>query len=248
MDEPSGAPVTHKSPQKPPPGTRLIPMDLEREDERTILHDQRLICGWAINKIPKWRQSIAKGDRTLFWIALPLSHKTDQTPTLHHSPVEGDAEEILPVGHIALDRIDDPEDGVAPDPTLVSGDGSVLTISALFVLPAFQSFGLGAFAMDGLEAMARTERYGSVKCRAVTVNTLSKRYLEGPEDDPDGRGRWKRLGETPPKRDNALWYARRGYVPYKEEVRYWSDLPNGERLGWVGVFMRKELDGADAIC
>lgn len=240
MNEPSGPPTVQQSPKKPPQGSRIIPMDLDREDERDILYKQRIICGWADDKIPKWRAYMSNGDRTFFWIVLPASHKTDQTPLLHR-PEEGEGARIVPVGHIALDRVDIPDEGSKPDDSLAAPDGSVLTISSLFVLPAFQSFGLGAFAMDSLEALARREPYGSANCRAVTINTMSARYWEGREDDPDGKGRWRRLGREPPKRPNVPWYVKRGYVAYKEEVRYWSDMPNGERMGWFGLYMRKEL-------
>lgn len=174
---------------------------------------------------------MAKGERTLFWIALPPSHKTEQTPTFKR----GD-DEILPVGHVAIERVDDPEGGHQPDPTLVAPDGSILMISTLFVLPAFTALRLGAFAMDQCESLAQQEPYGSRNCRAVTVTTLSNRYHAGGLEGPEGMGRWEILGEPMPTRDNSLWYKRRGYVTYKEAVRY------GVEMKWWAVFMRKELD------
>ena len=235
INEPSGPPTREVSRKKLPQGTRLVPMDLHCENERKILYNQRVICGWGEDNIPKWRESIARGERAFFWIVLPRSQETQETPIIH---LQG--EEVLPVGHIALDKVDHPAEG-PPDESLVAPDLSALQISSLFILPTFQSLGLGAFAMDKIEALAQQEPYGSVNCRTTTLTTLSKRYLEGPEDGPDGRGRWKRVGEVP-RRDNVEWYMMKGYAPYKEAIRYWSDLPNGERLSWMACYMAKNFD------
>ncbi|GAB7354763.1 hypothetical protein MBLNU459_g5165t1 [Dothideomycetes sp. NU459] len=210
----------------PPQGAFLITADTTHAAEYAILHEQREICGWGQDRLGKFNND---GSRTLFWIALPLSHKSEHTPTFQR-----EGKEILPVGHISLDKVDDPENGYAPDPTLVAADGSVLMITTLFVLPEFSTVRLGTFAMDQCESLAQQEPYGSRNCRAVTVTTLSSRYFTGGLEGPDGVGRWEVLKQKMP-RDNALWYKRRGYVEYKDEPRYGLDLV------WYGAFMRKEL-------
>ncbi|KAI9711546.1 MAG: hypothetical protein M1820_002111 [Bogoriella megaspora] len=227
----AGPPTTQSAKKKLPEGSRLVFMNLESQEERDFLHAQRIICGWGSVDIPKWRDSISKGHRTLFWIVIPTSYKTEKTPLLRRPATE----EILAVGHVALDKVDKPAEGVAPDVTLAAPDGSVLLISTLFVLPTFQSYGLGAFAMDAIEAVAQEEPYGSKNCRATTINTLAKKYFESPDNDPTGRR------ETPPSRNNIAWYERRGYVAYSEYIRYYEIMPDGGRCGWCGVCMRKEL-------
>lgn len=226
---PSGPPTTTKA-NGPPEGAYLIPVDLSQPIEHKVLYDQRVICGWGADRIDKFKKGMAKGERTLFWIALPSNYKSEHTPTFKRGE-----DEILPVGHIAIDKKDDPEDDYQPDPTLVAPDGSILEITTLFVLPAFGALRLGAFAMDQCEMLAQQEPYGSRNCRAVTLTTLSSRYLPGGIEGPDGMGRWEMLGEAMPLRDNISWYKRRGYVAYKEEIRYGVDLK------WYGLFMRKEL-------
>lgn len=226
---PSGPPTITKG-NGPPEGTYLIPMDLNQPLEYDILYHQRVICGWGADRVDKFKTCMANGDRTLFWIALPPSHKSEQTPTFQRDGIE-----ILPVGHVAIDKADDPEGDHKPDPTLVAADGSILMISLLFVLPAFNSLRLGAFAMDQCEMLVQQEPYGSRNCRAVALTSLSSRYYAGGLEGPDGMGRWETLGLAMPLREVAPWYKRRGYVKYKEEIRYGVDVK------WYAQFMRKEL-------
>ena len=237
VNEPSGPPTTKSASKKVPEGAQLIPMNLEDEEERKLLYDQRIICDWGKEHIPKWRKAMARNERAFLWITLPISQRKDDIPTLHTASGEG----ILPIGHLALDRVDDPAPEIEPDPTVAAPDGSVLAISSLFVLPVYQSFGIGAWAMDRAETLAQQEPHGSTNCRAVTVTTLAERYHKGSWDDPDGRGIWKRAGREPLGRSNVWWYEQKGYKPYKEEIRYYSNAPSGERLKWYAVFMKKEL-------
>ncbi|KAJ9619530.1 hypothetical protein H2203_008308 [Taxawa tesnikishii (nom. ined.)] len=241
----------------------MIPINLEDEHERDILHKQREICGWNKEKIPQWREQMAKGERTLFWVTLPKDYRPPEgggggggggsragindlrrpldgfgrpdedtaAPTTttsledlatlprirrarrRTSHGEGEEEqqqeeeeERLPVGHVSLDRVDRGEDGTEPDTSLASGDGRVLTLTALFVLPAFKALRLGAFAMDECEAMAQQSPYGNPNCEAITVHTMSPRHLAGGAE----QGHWAKLGLQVPKRDNSVWYKRRG--------------------------------------
>jgi len=213
---------------------RLLPIDLGDAVECSVLYDQRVLCGWDQDKIPAWRESVRKGERTMFWIALPLEMRRDGAPVLKR-----DAETFVPAGHVSLDRVDDPGPEIDPDPTLAAPDGSVLTISNIFVLSVFSGCGLGRFTLRECERLAQQEPYGSPNCRSLSLWTLSERYAAGGEEGWDGIGRWKRLGKPVP-RANGPWYESLGYVKYKEEIRLYYGLPN-ESMAWYGVFFRKEL-------
>lgn len=218
-----------------PSRARLLPIDLEDAAECGVLFDQRILCGWGQHQIADWRESMNKGERTMFWIALPLEMTKDDAAILKRG-----TETFIPAGHISLDRVDDPSPGIDPDPTLVAPDGSVLTISNLFVLPVFSGCGLGRFALRQCEQLAQQEPYGSLNCRFLSLWALSERYAAGGEEGWDGIGRWERLGMPVPKRANGPWYESLGYIKYKEEIRLNFGLPN-EQMMWYGEFFRKEL-------
>lgn len=108
--------------------------------------------------------------------------------------------------------------------------------------------------MDQCEMLAQQSQYGSPKCIAITVNTMSSRYFPGGPEGPDGVDRWQLLGWPRPKMDNALWYKRRGYQTYKEQLRYYTDVPSSAKinfessslstegqLAWFATYLRKEL-------
>ena len=105
----------------------------------------------------------------MFWVALPVD--CEQVLTKRHQQpsaqgtiearklVTDQTEEALPrslvaIGHISLDKIDSPPKELQPDESLVSSDGSTLTVTSLFIHPAYGADGLGAFAMDlGVEPL-----------------------------------------------------------------------------------------------
>jgi len=253
-DIPSGPPTTTR--REPPPGSRLVLIDLENEYERDVLAEQRKICTWGEDKIPYWRAHQFPGDRAMFWVTLP---KDVDAISLTEQPglatLTREEETVWLVGHVSLDKIDAPShEGDPPDESLTSPDGSVLTISSLFVMPQVHKLRLGAFAMDQCEMMARQSPYGSPNCIAITVNTMSSRYFPGGPEGPDGIDRWELLGWPRPKMDNALWYKRRGYQTYKDQVRYFTDISSSAKnnfdssslsaegqLPWYATYLRKEL-------
>lgn len=209
-------------------------MDLESTAERNVLCVQRIICGWYHVKVESWRDAMMAGERTFFWITLPEDEQTSGLATIHR-----DAGGIYAVGHISLDRVDTPYphpqiQSLPADLSLASGDGVVMTITSLFVLPTFRQLRLGDFAMDQCERIAR-ETPG---CRAVTIMTMSNRYFRSGLPGPDG---------TVPKADHSPWYARRGYKIYKEEIRHYTDLADGTTIGWYEMFMRKELNNKTSV-
>ncbi|KAK3070902.1 hypothetical protein LTS18_014986 [Coniosporium uncinatum] len=104
--------------------------------------------------------------------------------------------------------------------------------------------------MDVLEALATQEPYGSRDCRAIAVDTLDRRYWE--LDGEEWRGWWVKWGQPTPERgrSNEDWYARRGYVKFKERPKYTNDFKGSAKGGaeeeqggglLIASFLRKEL-------
>jgi hypothetical protein len=224
-------------PHRQLPTASLVPIDLKNEQERQILYDQRIICGWNSDKIPKWAAAIQAGTRSFFWICLAPDASRD-VPFFTR-----DGETVMPVGHVSLDKVDITEPDNIPDTTLASVENGIVTITSLFVLPSLHRSGLGAFAMDECERLASVPPFGLENITAITVNTLSPRYCVGGVEGPEGLGQWEReAGEQKPvPPNNMLWYQRKGYKEYKEAPRYKSKDKQGNTLWWWAVFMRKEL-------
>jgi hypothetical protein len=95
-----------------PSSASLVPIDLKNQDEWQILYDQRIICGWNSDKIPKWAAAIQAGTRSFFWICL-APDASREIPTFTR-----DAETYMPVGHVSLDKVDITEPDNIPDTTL----------------------------------------------------------------------------------------------------------------------------------
>lgn len=147
-----------------------------------------------------------------------------QTTTLFW--IKATAHPDLRVGHISLDK--------------VSGDPSILKIADLFVLPEHRGGGIARAAFQAVEQMATTEPYGSEDCRALLVDTLSKRYAE----DEEMRLEYKQLTGTWPKQKGATnedWYARMGYVTYEVKPAYAEVEGKDTGKFLLGAFMKKEI-------
>jgi GNAT superfamily N-acetyltransferase len=194
-------------------------IELDKQDQYQRLQSQRKECGWYYEDtyLDRWREAAAEGAKCLFWI-MALS-------TLDQSAIFA--------GHISLDSISEYED---PKHELARPDKSLLTISTFFVLPEFQGRGLGGQAIAEMERLAKMEPYGHPRCTALTMMSLSYRYVE----DPILRARYVEwTGEAPLSYEK--WYARIGYVKWKEEACTEITTPSSEVVLLVEVFMRKSL-------
>lgn len=198
---------------------QLQKIELDKQDQYQRLQSQRRQCGWYYEDayLNRWREAAAEGTKCLFWI-IALS-ALDQAPIF--------------AGHISLDSISEYED---PKHELARPDKSLLTISTFFVLPEFQGQGLGGQAMAEVERLARMEPHGHPRCTALTMMSLSCRYVE----DPVLRAQYiEWTGEVPSSYER--WYARMGYVKWKEEACTEITTPRGKVVLLVEVFMKKSL-------
>lgn len=198
----------------------LEPMDLHDQAQFDELLRQRILCGWSDQPadLRRWRDRMDAHKKALFWI-------------------QPAARPALCAGHVSLDCEADPPDLALANPH----DKSVLTIAGFFLLPAHRRAGLGRAVVAALERLATAPPFGSPHCRALAIHTLSRRYCE---DDAE-RARfvaWE--GTPPPPRGRSIedWYARMGYVRWKDEPRY-ATRYGAEQDRLVAVFMRKQIAG-----
>lgn len=194
----------------------LEPMDLYNQSQVDELLRQRKICGWAdtLDYIVSWRDSMGANMKSMFWI------KPASQPSLR-------------AGHVSLDCVAEPPDLELANPH----DKSVLTIAGFFVLEEHRRGGLGRAVMETLEKLAIQETYGSPNCHTIAITTLSRRYTE----DDQERARYETLEgkqASPKGLSNEDWYARMGYVKWKDVPRY--DSKNGPDK-YVAAFMRKRI-------
>jgi len=109
--------------------------------------------------------------------------------------------------------------------------------------------------MKACETLAQQEPFGSMSCRAITVNTVVRKALQpdatisrgrvgtdeqSVEDwvDEGGRNIWEVLGGQRPSHlkrwDKGAWYQRLGFVPFGELPFEWDESAKF-------VYFRKEL-------
>jgi ribosomal protein S18 acetylase RimI-like enzyme len=205
----------------------LEPINLHSTSEFDELLRQRVLCGWekCRSQLESWRTAIDAQIISMFWI-VPHSHSQISAPQRY-------------AGHIAMKRKIEPADD-----KLGHGPVHLQHIWNVFILPEHRSSGLGQAAFRAVEALATVEPYGSPECEAITLNTVSRRYIE--DDGEEWRGFYKKLCdslkiELPAKgRSNEDWYARMGFVKWKEEPAYAIEL-DGNRSMLIAAWMRKEL-------
>lgn len=201
----------------------LEPINLHDGYEYEELRRQRILCGWNYESksLDKWKRDIDANTRSLFWINLLA---TDGKSSLNR------------VGHIGLNSEIDP-----PELDLANPDKSVMEISNFFILPEYRHGGLGRIVFEMLESYATKEPYGSPSCKVITINTISRRYTE--EDGDEWRGLYARKGLKAPPKGKSMedWYARMGYVKWKEEPRYPDRLQDGTEVKLLAVFMKKSI-------
>lgn len=170
-------------------GATLTPMNLHKKEESTELLRQRILCGW--DKTPEaiegWKDQVDTGTLILFWISSTPSSQNKQDANQHitvekeevsaNQPALGSnqtkPEEEKWLGHIASTT---KLDSLNPDEQKRNKEKMVQHICNLFILPEHRGGGLASKAVRALENEAR--KIGAV---AVTLNALSRRYIEDDE-------------------------------------------------------------------
>lgn len=207
----------------------LEPMDLHDAVQLSELQRQRVICGWDkdASVIEGWRTANSERKQALFWV-IPTS--------LSHLPPSQRY-----AGHIAMYKSTYDNENGADD---VLPDLTVMNVTTLFILPEHRGAGLARAAVKALEGMAKTEPYGWPECKAMTLNTLARRYVEDDEWRKIAAAPHKSLGIPLPAKgmSNEDWYARMGYVKWKEMPLYSARSEDGSEFKFIASFMWKSLE------
>ena len=204
-------------------GQRIVlePMNLYNSTEFDELLRQRILCGWedSPSDLEAWRTAADAKTISIFWV-IPSSLSPLAAPQRY-------------AGHVSMqDRTEPPENEL------------VRHIFNLFVLPEHRRGGLGKAAVQALEKWAKDTPAGAPECKAMTLNSISRRYIE--EDGEEWRGLYTRvcasLGLPAPIKgtSNEDWYARMGYVKLKEQPLYPVTL-DGKEILLIAVSLRKDL-------
>jgi GNAT superfamily N-acetyltransferase len=208
-------------------GSLLETMNLHNKSEFDELLRQRKICGWDMTTqyLEAWRNDADAHTIAMFWVIPPL---LSQLPAPQRYG-----------GHIGMRKKTDPT-----DLKLTPADMPVLHLFNLFVLPEQRKGGLGRSAVQALEAWAKIEPYGSLDCKAITLNAISKQYIE--DESEEWKGLYKKvtanLGlEIPPKgKSNEDWYSKMGYVKYDQEPMYPVTV-DGKKVLLMASLLQKKL-------
>lgn len=155
----------------------LEPMNLHNAIEFEELLRQRVICRWDCSRsdVETWRESADAHSISLFWI-VPAA--TFHLPTPQRL-----------VGHIGVRKL--PE---APYTEPEQADEPVQHLFHLFILPEHRLGGLGRKSVEALESWAQVPPYGSLEYKSMTLNAISRRYIE--DDAEEWRPFYVRLCES----------------------------------------------------
>jgi len=213
----------------PTPINLLEPINLHDEIQFASLQHQRLLCGWSHSTsiLEAWRAAIDARTQAMFWVV---------PPSTSHLPAH-----LRYAGHVGMLRKTFPnENGIDnPLPEL-----EVMNIGNLFILPEHRGGGLARKAVRAIEDMAKVEPYGWPGCKAMTLDTLAKRYVEDDELRGMAASAHVRFGAVLPEkgRSNEDWYARMGYVKWKEVPLYPAVDDDGGEFMFLASFMWKPLE------
>lgn len=85
-----------------------------------------------------------------------------------------------------------------------------MNVGNLFILPAHRGAGLAGAAMKAIEGMTKIKPYGWPECKAMTLNTLARRYIEDDGLRNIAAPAHKMMEVPFPEkgRSNEDWYAR----------------------------------------
>ncbi|KAK6222608.1 hypothetical protein LQW54_000788 [Pestalotiopsis sp. IQ-011] len=228
---------------------RLVPWDQDSPDHVERLGQQRIACGWKVEKVPDWKRFQRDGKLAFYWITLAPEHAerahlleqhwkefpVEQKPLqnsctqLMGSEYTADLATFHPVGHICLDGC---VENHADNSLMISPEDGVYALAAFYISTALQGSGIGREAMTLFEETAVAVHNATT----ITLDTLSN------EDTCVGSPRMIALGRPVPKVPIVDWYQRRGYVVYDVVKDGVFDVDStGKRWNSTLLYMKKDL-------
>ncbi|KAK4057564.1 hypothetical protein OIO90_001209 [Microbotryomycetes sp. JL221] len=225
---------------------KLVRYDPDNQIEVDELTRQRVLCGWNIDAIDKWKKYIQQDLKALFWVwpadtpqaeelwtrDMPDVDRCNLTPENGPPPNP----EFRPLGHCSLDWYDD-----MGDRELACRDERPrrIQLSTFFVLTHLTGRGLGNMLLQELERIAALPPFDA---DIITLNTMDRSRATDPEFA-------KIFGwhYNPKTRVNQDWYERKGYKVFKRMVPRYQDnrLADGQIQMIEACYMLKYLKPVD---
>jgi len=256
--------------KQPPKDARLIPLDLENETERKILHAQRLICGWGEEKIDFWREQVRLGNRSFFWVTLPAHSPTarPRRASIGHSdhpwpdraindPKAADRNAREPL-HVADALALLPPRDREPNPILLVGHIAIDRVG--YFDPPDESLASPDGSTLSLGSLFILPAFTNLHLGTFSMRECERLAQQAPYGNPncravtlttlcekyyargDMRRFFEKLGQPAPEKGNMSWYTRQGYVEFKTDVpRYKNDSGEGPWDYWDATFLVKQL-------
>ncbi|KAF3014226.1 hypothetical protein E8E14_008619 [Neopestalotiopsis sp. 37M] len=227
----------------------LVPWDPNSPEHVERMRQQRVACGWKVDKISNWQKFQKEGELAFYWITLGSDHEdgddlvqkhlkdfpaqseplTNSCTSLMGCDQVPDASSFHPIGHICLDGC---VDNHANNRLMISPEDGTYALAAFYISEALQGSGLGNKVMSLFERTAK-EVY---KAKTITLDSISN------EDTAIGSPRMIALGRPPPKVKIVDWYQRRGYVVYDVVKDGIFDIDStGKRWNSTLLYMKKNI-------
>lgn len=227
----------------------LVPWDPDSPEHVERLRQQRIACGWKVEKVPDWQKFQRDGKLAFYWITLAPEHAERDHLLEEHwkefpagqEPLRNSCTSLMgseyaandttfhPIGHICLDGC---VENHADNTLMISPEDGAYALAAFYISTALQGSGIGREVMELFEKTA-VEVHNAT---TITLDTLSN------EDTCVGSPRMIALGRPVPKVPIVDWYQRRGYVVYDVVKDGVFDVDStGRRWNSTLLYMKKDL-------
>ncbi|KAK4055281.1 hypothetical protein OIV83_000564 [Microbotryomycetes sp. JL201] len=221
---------------------KLVPFDPDDSIQVEELRRQRVLCGWNVDKVDKWREYGRQGLKALFWVFpaddqesrakwtsdMPQVDMCNLSPKKEGPPPNPN---FRPLGQGSLDWYDD-----MGDERLVCRDKKPrrIQISNLFTLKHLAGRGLGNMILAELESLASKPPFDA---DYVTLNTIDRDLAVDPRHAK--RFGWHYDADA---RVNQDWYVRKGYTVFERMVpRYEEKDLEGKLYMHGAAYLEKRI-------
>ncbi|KAF7532925.1 hypothetical protein G7054_g7554 [Neopestalotiopsis clavispora] len=204
----------------------LVPWDPNSPEHVERMRQQRVACGWKVDKISNWQKFQKEGKLAFYWITLGSDHEdrdyliqkhltdfpvqseplTNSCTSLMGCDQVPDASSFHPIGHICLDGC---VENHANNRLMISPEDGTYALAAFYISEALQGSGLGNKVMSLFERYEGFKGEQNLNLLAADRNARTAKEVHkaktitldsiSNEDTAIGSPRMIALGRPPPK-------------------------------------------------